>query len=109
MNDYAVAKILVNTLVQKCGNFTSIDDFESTNKVKSKAKNCGGFLCSGVLCDPTMKATPALTLYSLMYILACVAQDPGHVIIPALKQNHDWSTYLDRQQVFINANVFNID
>ncbi|CAK9795962.1 Uncharacterized protein KIAA0825 homolog [Anthophora quadrimaculata] len=100
MNDYAVAKILLNTLIDKCGDFTSIDEFESVDKLEADKKKCGGFLCSGVTCDPSMKVTSMLSLYHLMYIITYVTQDPGHVVIPALKQNYEWSNYLDRQQVW---------
>ncbi|KOX74977.1 hypothetical protein WN51_12661 [Melipona quadrifasciata] len=100
MNDYAVAKILLNTLIHKCGNFTSENDFENFEKLRLGGKSCGGFLCGGITCNPSMKVTSALGLYSLMYILTYIAQDPGCVIAPALRQLPDWSSYLDRQQVW---------
>ncbi|XP_026295976.1 uncharacterized protein KIAA0825 homolog isoform X3 [Apis mellifera] len=100
MNNCAVAKILLNTLIYKCGNFTCENEFENFKKLKLDKENCGGFLCSGAMCNPSMKITSALSLYSLMYILTYTAQDPGYVIIPALKQNSEWSNYLDRQQVW---------
>ncbi|XP_060820395.1 uncharacterized protein LOC132909531 [Bombus pascuorum] len=100
MNDYAVAKILLNTLIYKCGNFTSKNDFDIFEELQSNGMSCGGFLCSGITCDASMKVTSALGLYSLMYILTYIAQDPGCVIVTALKQIPDWSSYLDRQQVW---------
>ncbi|XP_076763082.1 uncharacterized protein LOC143430614 [Xylocopa sonorina] len=100
MNDYAVAKILLNTLMHKWGDVTSKDDFENLETLKLSGNSCGGFLCSGKTCSPSMKVTSTLSLYSLMYILTYVAQDPGHVIVSALKQSSGWSSYLDRQQVW---------
>ncbi|XP_043581466.1 uncharacterized protein LOC122567202 isoform X4 [Bombus pyrosoma] len=100
MNDYAVAKILLNTLIYKCGNFTSKNDFDISEELQSNGMSCGGFLCSGIMCNASMKVTSALGLYSLMYILTYIAQDPGCVIVTALKQIPDWSSYLDRQQVW---------
>nr|XP_034174851.1 uncharacterized protein LOC117601773 [Osmia lignaria] len=100
MNDYAVAKILLNTLIHECGDFTSEDDFDNLEKLKLDGQGCGGFLCSSGACIPRQKVTPAISLYSLMYILTCIAQDSGHVIVPALKQNHKWASHLDRQQVW---------
>lgn len=103
MNDYAVAKILLNTLIHECGDFTSEDDFDNLEKLKLDRQGCGGFLCNSGACNPRQKVTPAISLYSLMYILTCIAQDSGHVIVPALKQNHKWASHLDRQQVFLKV------
>ncbi|OAD53553.1 hypothetical protein WN48_09770 [Eufriesea mexicana] len=100
MNNYAVAKILLNTLIHKCDKFTCENDFENFEKFKLNEKNCGGFLCSSITCNPSMKITPELSLYSLMYILTYVAHDPGNVIVPALKQDPEWCNYLNRQQVW---------
>nr|XP_003699217.2 PREDICTED: uncharacterized protein LOC100879507 [Megachile rotundata] len=99
MNDYAVAKILLNTLIHECGNYTSEDDFDHS-KSKLDEHGCGGFLCSSTACNQILKVTPASSLYSLMYILICVAQDCGHVIAPVLERSHEWSSYVDRQQVW---------
>ncbi|XP_076296599.1 uncharacterized protein LOC143216906 isoform X1 [Lasioglossum baleicum] len=100
MNDYAVSKILLNILIHDCGNFTSEDDYYTSKKSEKYVKNCGGFLCNSALCNHFMKITPALILYSLVHVLTYIVQDPDHVIVPCLKQNHDWSIYLDRQQVW---------
>lgn len=108
MNDYAVAKILLNTLIHKCGNFTSKNDFDIFEELQSSGMSCGGFLCSGIMCNASMKVTSALGLYSLMYILTYIAQDPGCVIVTALEQIPDWSSYLDRQQVFVKISRIKI-
>lgn len=108
MNDYAVAKILLNTLIYKCGNFTSKNDFDVFEEVHSNGMSCGGFLCSGIMCNASMKVTSALGLYSLTYILTYIAQDPGCVIVTALEQIPDWSSYLDRQQVFVKISRIKI-
>ncbi|XP_076629595.1 uncharacterized protein LOC143345892 isoform X1 [Colletes latitarsis] len=100
MNDYAVAKILLNTLIRDCNNFTSEDYFDDLEQLRINGKNCGGFLCNSTTCYGTLKVTSALSLYSLVHILTCIAQEPGRVIVPALKQNPNWSNYLDRQQVW---------
>ncbi|XP_053979955.1 uncharacterized protein LOC128877038 isoform X3 [Hylaeus volcanicus] len=100
MNDYAVAKILLDTLIHDCSYFTSEDYFDNLEQLRVDGKNCGGFLCNNMTCYGTLKITSALSLYSLMLILTSIAQEPGHVIAPALRRNHNWSNYLDRQQVW---------
>lgn len=99
MNDYAVAKMLLNTLIHDCDDFTSEDYFDNLEKLRVDAKNCGGFLCNSMTCYGTLKVTSALGLYSLIHIVTYIAEEPGHVIVPALRQNNNWSNYLDRQQV----------
>ncbi|XP_015437868.1 PREDICTED: uncharacterized protein LOC107193012 [Dufourea novaeangliae] len=99
MNDYAVAKILLNTLIHDCGNFTSEDNYENL-KLGVDGINCSGFLCNSMACNHYMKLTSALSQYSLMHILTCIAQEPDHLIVSGLRQNHEWSNYLDRQQVW---------
>ncbi|XP_076173521.1 uncharacterized protein LOC143149779 isoform X2 [Ptiloglossa arizonensis] len=100
MNDYAVAKMLLNTLIHDCDDFTSEDYFDNLEKLRVDAKNCGGFLCNSMTCYGTLKVTSALGLYSLIHIVTYIAEEPGHVIVPALRQNNNWSNYLDRQQVW---------
>ncbi|XP_076239255.1 uncharacterized protein LOC143182247 isoform X2 [Calliopsis andreniformis] len=100
MNNYSVAKMLLNTLVHECDDFTSEDYFDNLEKLRVDGKSCGGFLCDNATCDRSLKITSSTCLYSIVYILTCIAQEPGHVIVPALKQYHEWSRYLDRQQVW---------
>lgn len=100
-NDYIVSKILLNTLIHECADFTSEDEFNNLEKLRVGGKCCGGFLCNDATCDRSLQITSVTSLYSLMYILTCIAEEPGHVIVPALMQHHEWSRYLDRQQVLI--------
>lgn len=98
MSDYVVARMLLKTLIrQNVG--VACDDSDVTDKSKGDGRSCSGFLCSGSACDKTLKITSALALYSLFHILVVTVNEPEHVIIPALKQDPNWSTYLDRQQV----------
>lgn len=99
MNKYVVAKMLLKTLVRQNIGFTCVDDNNVTDNSKRNEKSCNGFLCNGSTCDKSLKITSALTLYSLFYILVVTVNKPEHVIIPALKQDPNWSNYLDRQQV----------
>ncbi|XP_043683631.1 uncharacterized protein LOC122636472 isoform X1 [Vespula pensylvanica] len=112
MNNYIVAKMLLNVLVRKCVGFTSdqnliitrrnetmIKDGNNKNELYNQ-KNCGGFLCSESSCKKLSTISPNLGLFSLTYILAIIVNDPEDVIIPALKQDPNWANYLDRQQVW---------
>ncbi|KAI4500810.1 hypothetical protein M0802_004021 [Mischocyttarus mexicanus] len=116
MNDYVVAKLLLNMLVRKCIGFTSEENLpttkdKSTNKIEKKMNkkenkslkdktNCGGFLCSELSCKKLSRISGNLGLFSLTYILAVSVNKPENVIIPALKQDPNWANYLDRQQVW---------
>lgn len=99
MNDHAVAKMLLKTLVRQNAGLTSVDDSDAIDKSKEDGKSCSGFLCNGSACNKSLKLTPALALYSLFHILVITVNEPERVIIPALKQDPNWSNYLDRQQV----------
>jgi len=99
MDNYSVAKMLLKTLVRQNTGFTCIDDSDAIDKSKKDEKSCGGFLCSGSACDKSLKLTSALALYSLFHISVVTVNEPEQVIIPALKQDPNWSNYLDRQQV----------
>ncbi|KAH0946009.1 hypothetical protein HN011_005249 [Eciton burchellii] len=100
MNDYAVARMLLKTLIRQNTGFTCMDDNGAISEMKSAGKSCGGFLCNGSACDKSPRITPALALYSLSYVLMVTVNEPEYVIIPALKQDPNWSNYLDRQQVW---------
>lgn len=99
MNDYVVGKMLLKTLVRQNMGFTFVDEYDAVDKSKKNEKSCGGFLCSGSACDKSLKITSALALYSLSHVLVVTVNEPERVIIPALKQDSNWSNYLDRQQV----------
>jgi len=100
MDDYAVARMLLKTLIRQNAGFTCVEDNGAIgSEMRSAVKTCGGFLCNGSACDKSLKITPALALYSLSYVLAVTVNEPENVIIPALKQDPKWSNYLDRQQV----------
>lgn len=96
MSNYVVARMLLKTLIRQNVGVTCVDDNDVTDKSK---RSCSGFLCSGSACDKTLKITSVLALYSLFHILVVTVNEPEHVIIPALKQDPNWSNYLDRQQV----------
>ncbi|KAK2583104.1 hypothetical protein KPH14_009131 [Odynerus spinipes] len=108
MNNHAVAKILLKTLVRRCVGFTSDQKSMTTTTVTKKhgkketsgETNCGGFLCSESACQKLSTISGSLGLYSLSYILAISVNDPEHIIIPALKEDPNWANYLDRQQVW---------
>lgn len=99
MNNYIVGKMLLKTLVRQNVSFTSVDECDALDKSQKGEKSCGGFLCSGSACDKSLKISSALALYSLFHVLVVTVNEPEHVIIPALKQDPNWSNYLDRQQV----------
>lgn len=100
MNNYIVAKMLLNTLVCQTVGFTCVDKNDTIYKSKKDADaGCNGFLCSGSTCDKSLKVTPTTALYSLFHVLVISVNEPEHIIVPALKQDLNWSNYLDRQQV----------
>lgn len=99
MSNYVVAKMLLKTLVRQNVGVTCVDDSDAAEKSKTNERSCSGFLCSSSACDKTLKITSALALYSLFHVLVITVNKPEHVIIPALKQDSNWSNYLDRQQV----------
>lgn len=99
MNNYVVAKMVLKTLVRQNVGFTCLDDGDATDKSRNEKQSCGGFLCSGLACDKSLKITSALALYSLFHILVVTVNKPERVIISALKQDPYWSNYLNRQQV----------
>ncbi|XP_058792263.1 uncharacterized protein LOC131664857 [Phymastichus coffea] len=109
MNDYKVAMKLLSILVRQCIGCTNQGESRPMNSVSTMDENkedpdkCGGFLCPGKSCKRTLIISPAMGLYGLMYILASGACDPQRIVIPALKQDPTWSTYLDRQQVWNQA------
>lgn len=100
MSNYVVARMLLKTLVRQNVGVTCVDDSDAADKSKRDERSCSGFLCSGSACDKPLKITSDLTLYSLFHALVVTVNEPEHVIIPALKQDPDWSNYLDRQQVW---------
>ncbi|XP_050458079.1 uncharacterized protein LOC126854933 [Cataglyphis hispanica] len=100
MNDYVVGKMLLKTLIRQNVGFTSVDECDTLDKSKKDKESCGGFLCNGSACDKSLKITSALALYSLSHVLVITVNEPESVIIPALKQDPNWSNYLDRQQVW---------
>nr|XP_033326396.1 uncharacterized protein LOC117220499 isoform X1 [Megalopta genalis] len=100
MDDYAVSKILLDILIHDCGDYTSEDNYYASKTFEKDVKNCGGFLCNTALCNHFIKSTSPLNLYSLMHVLSYIVQEPDRVIVPCLKQNHNWSNYLNRQQVW---------
>lgn len=108
MNDCVVARMLLSNLIRKCIGHTEIRGSMLQMKIKGKeqkdesAEGCGGFLCTGASCGPSINvnggSAPAC-LYSLMYITVNTFMDPLNVVIPALKKDANWPNYLDRQQV----------
>ncbi|XP_011634048.1 uncharacterized protein LOC105425139 isoform X1 [Pogonomyrmex barbatus] len=100
MNNYVVARMLLQTLVRQNVGVVCIDNSDVADRSKKDEKSCSGFLCSGSACDKTLKITSALALYSLFHVLVVTVNEPEHVIIPALKQDPNWSNYLNRQQVW---------
>ncbi|XP_018401787.1 PREDICTED: uncharacterized protein LOC108778955 [Cyphomyrmex costatus] len=100
MSNYVVAKMLLKTLVSQNMGVTCVDDSDAVGKSKKNEKSCSGFLCSSSACDKTLKITSSLTLYSLFHVLVVTVNKPEHVIVPALKQDPNWSNYLDRLQVW---------
>jgi len=99
MCNYVVARMLLKTLVRQNMGVTCVDDSDAADKSKKDERSCSGFLCSELACDKTLKITSTVVLYSLFHILVVTVNEPEHVIIPALKQDPNWSNYLDRQQV----------
>ncbi|XP_011881191.1 PREDICTED: uncharacterized protein LOC105569377 [Vollenhovia emeryi] len=100
MSDYVVARMLLKTLIRQNVGVTCVDDTDAADRSKSDERSCSGFLCSGSACDKTLKITSALALYSFFHVLVVTVNEPEHVIISALKQDPNWSNYLDRQQVW---------
>ncbi|EFN85448.1 uncharacterized protein LOC105182315 [Harpegnathos saltator] len=100
MSNHVVARMLLRSLVRQNVGVTCVDDNDASDKSKKDQLSCGGFLCSGSSCDKSLKITSALTLYSLFHVLVVTVNEPEHIIIPALKQDLNWSNYLDRQQVW---------
>ncbi|XP_071558018.1 uncharacterized protein [Temnothorax nylanderi] len=100
MSNYVVARMLLKTLIRQNVGVMCMDDNDAANRSKSDERSCSGFLCSESACDKTLKITSTLALYSLFHVLVVTVNEPEHVIIPALKQDPNWSNYLDRQQVW---------
>ena len=104
MNNYAVSKLLLRSLVRQCiGKKVDANPLNSREGQNSD-DTCGGFLCTGNSCHKILNITPSSALFSLTYILANTTNDPLNVIVPALKLDPTWSSYLDRQQVRIFLN-----
>ncbi|XP_031785557.1 uncharacterized protein LOC100116243 isoform X1 [Nasonia vitripennis] len=123
MNNYSLARALLGVLVRQCVGHVDVDPSHRSNtstpvegvamggstpaaaknKETDKEEKCGGFLCTGKSCKRTLSITPAMGLHGLVYILANTACDPLRVLVPALKQDPAWSSYLDRQQVWNQA------
>lgn len=99
MNNHAVAKLLLKTLIRQNLGFTCMDASDAIAESRIVEKSCNGFLCNGSACDKSLKITSDLALYSLFHVLVVTVNEPENVIIPALKQDPNWSNYLDRQQV----------
>ncbi|XP_034942560.1 uncharacterized protein [Chelonus insularis] len=98
MNNYSVARMLMCTLIRQCKDIKEVVN-PTKNKSKDTEEDCGGFLCTG--CQKNLaKLPPSLCLYSLMYVSINTAMCPLNVVIPALKQDANWSSYFDRQQVW---------
>lgn len=108
MNECAVARMLLSTLIRQCvGKNEDVISMERLTKSKENSGDCGGFLCTG--CQQNLSSLPpTLYLYSLMYVLINTAMDPLDVVIPALKQDINWSNYLDRQQVLCKLRLCGI-
>ncbi|XP_015589759.1 uncharacterized protein LOC107265150 isoform X1 [Cephus cinctus] len=103
MRDNSVAIMLLELFVRQCIGYTvKFEPNRSGHKMDSN-EGCGGFLCIGSACNHSLVMSPSLGLYSLIYILANTTTDPLHIIIPALRQDPMWNTYLDRQQVWNQA------
>ncbi|XP_071630435.1 uncharacterized protein [Temnothorax longispinosus] len=100
MSNYVVARMLLKTLIRQNVGVMCMDDNDAANRSKSDERSCSGFLCSESACDKTLKITSTPALYSLFHVLVVTVNEPEHVIIPALKQDPNWSNYLDRQQVW---------
>ncbi|XP_077267572.1 uncharacterized protein LOC143900281 isoform X2 [Temnothorax americanus] len=100
MSNYVVARMLLKTLIRQNVGVMCMDDNDAANRSKSDERSCDGFLCCESACDKTLKITSTLALYSLFHVLVVTVNEPEHVIIPALKQDPNWSNYLDRQQVW---------
>lgn len=108
MNECAVARMLLSTLVHRCIGYT-----ESSRSTRSNARDdsegCGGFLCTGSSCDRSASNSghpSSLCLYSVAYISVNTFMDSLHVIVPSVKQDANWSNYLDRQQVTRDENSY---
>ena len=124
MNNYAIARTLLRILVRQCclnnsaeANRIVVEEFQlkaianAANSAsdtgdgsKEDSDKCGGFLCTGKSCKRTMNITPAAGLHALVYTLTETACEPLRVLLPALKQDPTWSSYLDRQQVIVDSN-----
>ncbi|XP_033231251.1 uncharacterized protein LOC117182252 [Belonocnema kinseyi] len=100
MNDYAVSKILLRSLARQCIGKKFDADFLKSNGAQNSEDTCGGFLCTGNSCHRILNITPSSALFSLTYILVNNTHDPLKIIVPALKLDPTWSSYLDRQQVW---------
>ena len=99
MNDYAVSKILLRSLVLQCIEKRVDSNPLKLEETKNPENTCGGFLCTGNSCHRILNISSCSALYSLTYILANTTNDPLNVIVPALKLDPSWSNYLSRQQV----------
>lgn len=98
MNNCSVTKLLLSTLIRQCINEQDEFNHPRCNIPKNENEKCGRFLCTGCY-HHLLNLPPTLCLFSLMYVSINMATDPLVAIIPALKQDVNWSNYLDRQQV----------
>ncbi|KAK0163780.1 hypothetical protein PV328_002475 [Microctonus aethiopoides] len=99
MNNCSVTKLLLSTLIRQCINEQDEFNHPRCNIPKNENEKCGRFLCTGCY-HHLLNLPPTLCLFSLMYVSINMATDPLVAIIPALKQDVNWSNYLDRQQVW---------
>ncbi|XP_015123677.1 uncharacterized protein LOC107045817 [Diachasma alloeum] len=98
MRNCTVARMLLTTLIRQCIDMRETDDLKR-KAPKGSSSECGGFLCAGDHKN-TSNFPATMCLYSLMYVSVNTPMDPIDVIIPGLKQDVNWSNYLDRQQVW---------
>ncbi|KAL7286852.1 hypothetical protein TKK_0018989 [Trichogramma kaykai] len=120
-----VGRLLMSILIRQCIGFTEIETSEplklrETNKHGKDADEeepdtCGGFLCHGGTCTRELRLTAPMGLYALTYILIEANFEPINVFIPAVKEDPNWSNYVDKYQVWnqsrppwLNALIVNI-
>lgn len=96
MSEYLVSRTLITDLMRQCVGQT----VPVTTSVAIGEEPCGGFLCPGNSCRRLLGISPAQGLFSLVHVLARTACDPQSVLLPAIKLDPAWSSYLDRQQVW---------
>uniref|UniRef100_A0A0C9RUR4 KIAA0825_1 protein n=1 Tax=Fopius arisanus TaxID=64838 RepID=A0A0C9RUR4_9HYME len=99
MRNCTVARMLLITLIRQCSDTREKDKIFHEKKSLKGSSECEGFLCAGDHKNIS-NFPPPMCLYSLMYVSVNTPMNPMDVIIPGLKQDVNWSNYLDRQQVW---------